>query len=126
MPNFTTFQLVVSVALHFSDPGTVKSLNSLLKLSSRDHCWELHELKLPLFELLIIHLIGDYISCPHCVASRERVKIHAHFPHVCGTYCTIDTSYLLCLKGKRLPQGERVTPVECSSGLSAVRDFVFV
>ena len=33
------------------------------------------------------------------------VKIHAHFPHVCGTYFTIDTSYLLWLKGKRVHQG---------------------
>ena len=33
------------------------------------------------------------------------VKIHAHFPHVCGTYFTTDTSYLLWLKGKRVHQG---------------------
>ena len=75
-------------------------------------CLGTSQIKLPIFEFLIIHLIGEETSCPHFVASRERVKIHAHFPHVCGTYFTIDTSYLLWLKGKRLHQGRELTSVE--------------
>ena len=57
---------------------------------------------------------------PHSVTSRERVKIHARFPHGCGTHFTVHTYlYTLAQKIKSLHQGESKLHV-LTSRLSAV------
>ena len=77
-----------------------------------------------IFEFLLMSLVREETSFPHSVTSRERVKIHAHFPHGCGTHFTIPTC-TLWLKGKT-HQGDRETSVENTSRLSAVSYFSFV
>ena len=71
-------------------------------------------------EFLIISLVGEETSCPHSVTSRERVKIHAHFPHGCGTHFTIHTYlYTLAQGVKGCTRVESKLHV-LTSGLSAV------
>ena len=72
------------------------------------------------FEFLIISLVGEETSCPHSVTSRERVKIHAHFPHGCGTHFTVHTYlYILAQGVKGCTRVESKLHV-LTSGLSAV------
>ena len=75
-----------------------------------------------IFELLVISLVGEETSCPHSVTSRERVKIHAHFPHGCGTHFTVHTYlYTLAQGVKGCTRVESKLHV-LTSGLSAVSD----
>ena len=78
-----------------------------------------------IFKTLIIRLVGEETSCPHSVASREPVKIHAHFPFGCGTHFTVH-AYLYTLAQGKMHQGDRETSVENTSRLSAVSYFLFV
>ena len=74
------------------------------------------------FEFLIISLVGEETSFPHSVTSRERVKIHAHFPHGCGTHFTVHTYFYTLAQGvKGCTRVESKLHV-LTSGLSAVSD----
>ena len=76
------------------------------------------------FEFLIISFIGEETSCPHSVTSRERVKIHAHFPRGCGTHFTIHTYLYTLAQGSRTKRCTRVIGTSVAKlllGLSAVR-----
>ena len=74
-----------------------------------------------IFEFLIISLVKR-LRFPHSVTSRERVKIHAHFPHGCGTHFTVHTYlYTLAQGVKGCTRVESKLHV-LTSGLSAVSD----
>ena len=58
-----------------------------------------------IFEFLIISLVGEEASFLHSVTSRERVKIHSHFPRGCSNHITIHTHLYTLAQGKKVEPG---------------------
>ena len=59
-------------------------------------------------EFLIISLVGEETSFLHSVTSRERVKIHSHFPRGCSNHFTIHTYLYTLAQGSREKESTRV------------------
>ena len=72
-----------------------------------------------------LSFILEYFTCLHvymCQGQQQRVRIHAHFPHGCGTHFTVHTYlYTLAQGVKGCTRVESKLHV-LTSGLSAVSD----